>query len=160
MKIEICSREKAPKLAALDLDCNIISIKDIGTLSPYFEGNRGHILALQFDDEHDHRPTGPRVGHVQAIIDFAKEINERPLICHCEAGISRSSAAAIIVYVVKFGLDGLYEKFTPLLGLIYPNWRMYEIADELLGFDGKLITECNRISNADILIKLSGGGEV
>jgi len=37
---------------------------------------------------------------------------------------------------------------------------MYEIADELLGFDGKLIDECNRISNADILIKLSGGGEV
>lgn len=158
MQIEICSRQKSIKAAALSPDSNIISIVDWGKPHPEFERfNRR--LRLAFNDVvSGHK--APRPIHIRQIIDFAQSIDERPLIVHCESGISRSSAAALIVFSFKFGPAGIQDYFRPMLGLIHPNIAMINMADGILGNDGALIAQAEKIRNWDILIELSGGGKV
>lgn len=63
-------------------------------------------LHIQFDDvTHD----GSRFGYqratreqVEQIVEFCERV-DGPCLIHCEAGISRSSAVAIILYAVKLG---------------------------------------------------------
>lgn len=151
MKIEICSRKKASLHVARNNDCNIISIVDCGHPHPEFvDFNRR--LRLRFDDIDTPHDMGPNHTQVREIISFAHAIDERPLIVHCKAGISRSSAAAFIVYAVKFGPAGISDHFRPMLGLIYPNAEMLRLADGMLGNDGALIAAGDHFRNWDLLV--------
>lgn len=151
MKIEICSRKKASLHVARNNNCNIISIVDCGHRHPEFvDFNRR--LRLRFDDIDTPHDMGPKVAHVREIISFAHAIDDRPLVVHCKAGISRSSAAAFIVYAVKFGPAGIRDHFRPMLGLIYPNAEMLRLADGILGNDGALIDAGEHFRNWDLLV--------
>lgn len=156
MKIEICSRKEAPIKVERNPGCNIISIVDCGHEHPEFERfNRR--LRLRFDDisvpvSLVYR-LGPSPAHIREIISFAHAIDERPLIVHCKAGISRSSAAAFIVYAVKFGPAGIRDRFRPMLGLIHPNAEMLRLADGLLNLDGQLIAAGEHFRNWDLLVE-------
>lgn len=154
MQITICSRKEATAKVERSPGCNVISIVDCGHSHPEFVYfNRR--LRLRFDDisvpvSLVYR-LGPSPAHVREIISFAHAIDERPLIVHCKAGISRSSAAAFIVYAVKFGPDGIRDHFRPMLGLIYPNAEMLRLADGMLGNDGALIAAGEHFRNWDLL---------
>jgi predicted protein tyrosine phosphatase len=151
MEIIVCSRKKASLHVARNNNCNIISIVDCGYPHPEFvDFNRR--LRLRFDDIDTPHDMGPSVAHVREIISFAHAIDERPLIVHCKAGISRSSAAAFIVYAVKFGPAGIRDHFRPMLGLIYPNAEMLRLADGMIGNDGALIAAGEHFRNWDLLV--------
>lgn len=152
MQITICSRKKASLYVARNNNCNIISIVDCGHPHPEFvDFNRR--LQLRFDDIDTPHDMGPKHTHVREIISFANAIDERPLIVHCKAGISRSSAAAFIVYAVKFGPAGIRDHFRPMLGLIFPNAEMLRLADGMLGNDGALIAAGEHFRNWDLLVE-------
>jgi predicted protein tyrosine phosphatase len=152
MLIEICSRKDAPVKVERNPSCNAISIVDCGHEHPFLPEIQDRI-DLKFDDiafEHD---MGPAAWHIAKIIRFARRIDERPLIVHCKAGISRSAAAAFIVYAVKFGPAGIRDHFRPMLGLIYPNAEMLRLADGILGNDGALIAAGDHFRNWDLLVE-------
>jgi predicted protein tyrosine phosphatase len=150
MQIVVCSRKAAPHEAKKHDNPNIISIVDCGHHHPEFDQfNRR--LRLRFDDIGFAHDMGPKHSHIREIISFARAIDERPLIVHCKAGISRSAAAALIVYAVKFGTDTLLNYIKPKLGLIYPNTEMIRLADEMLVLRGSLIAEAEKIRNWDVL---------
>lgn len=157
MNIIISSRKKASLHVARNNNCNIISIVDCGHTHPEFvDFNRR--LRLRFDDiRTEHSLAGPQLEHIGEIISFAHAIDERPLIVHCKAGISRSSAAAFIVYAVKFGPAGIKDHFKSMLGLIYPNAEMLRLADGILGNDGALIAAGEYVRNWDLLEELKKG---
>ena len=64
------------------------------------------------------------------------------ILIHCEAGISRSSAAALIMYAYWFGPGREQEALERVLlqrPVAIPNRRMIELADRLLDRGGRLV---------------------
>ena len=66
-----------------------------------FYKHRDHML-LEFQDTDSEAFGGPSIEHVLAIIEYAKSFTEDDnVLFHCHAGISRSSAGAIIALVSR-----------------------------------------------------------
>jgi predicted protein tyrosine phosphatase len=64
------------------------------------------------------------------------------VLIHCEAGVSRSSAAALIMYAYWLGPGREQEAMERVLSqrpAAIPNRRMVELADRLLGRAGHLV---------------------
>ncbi len=91
----------------------------------------------------------PDVAHVQDLLRFARAWDRaHPMLIHCYAGVSRSTAAA---YVAACALrPDFCERETArtlraLSPTATPNARIVAIADQLLGRDGRMITAINDI---------------
>jgi predicted protein tyrosine phosphatase len=85
----------------------------------------------------------PEREHVATLVDFLRawQPDEAALLVHCIAGISRSTAAALIGLVIKAGgreheAAAVLRKEAPHA---QPNRRIVALADELLGCEGRLI---------------------
>jgi predicted protein tyrosine phosphatase len=97
----------------------------------------------------------PSREHVEALIDFVRawRPEEAPLLIHCVAGISRSMAAALITLVVKAPGRELEaaRHVRSAAAHAYPNRRMIELADQLLGCQGRLIQAREAMGPANLL---------
>lgn len=99
-------------------------------------------LRLNFNDIVEHREglVAPQPEHIHALLDFARGWSgEKPLLIHCYAGISRSTAAAYIVAcALKPGLNEqqLAQVLRQLSPCATPNIRLVTLADEILGRHG------------------------
>jgi predicted protein tyrosine phosphatase len=85
----------------------------------------------------------PSQHDVQAVIDFARAWpRDAPMLIHCYAGISRSTAAALIAAIaINPDLDdaALAQALREASPSAKPNIRMISMADEMLGRGGRLI---------------------
>lgn len=141
----ICSRKKANEILARQNGggpkewCAVISINDVIDRPPYAVRKFvGPCLTLYMDDvEQDgsdiHGYVAPTRGDAEKIIAFAKRVHS-PMIIHCAAGVSRSSAAALVVraalnpevpddVIVAETLDPTWH---------WPNEKLIEFADKTL----------------------------
>lgn len=162
MSIQIVSYVKACEILGLR-DGSIGAVVSIADSEPYTKqapyglSKIDCVLRLVFDDtinpESIYQP--PSIEQIGEIIDFAHTIHgcEKPVLFHCEAGISRSSAAAYICNAVWFGegnertaLDRLYESHVR----IAPNSLMVKYADKLLNRKNKLIRALELTEDADV----------
>lgn len=97
----------------------------------------------------------PDAAHVAPLIDLfrAWRHDDAPLLVHCVAGISRSTAAALIGLVVKAG--GREAEAAALLRRLaphaLPNRRLIALADRLLAAEGRLIAAREAMGPADLL---------
>lgn len=85
----------------------------------------------------------PSATHVQRILAFvALWDREAPLVVHCLAGISRSTATAFIAacalnpHVAETVIAGRIRELSPTAS---PNLLLVELADGLLGREGRMI---------------------
>lgn len=110
-----------------------------------------HRLALRFNDITQPMDglTPPDRDSIQALIDFGRSWpGQAPLLIHCWAGISRSTAAAYII-VCEHGARG--QERNQALALrraspqASPNALMVAIADEILGRSGHMIRAISEI---------------
>jgi predicted protein tyrosine phosphatase len=131
--------ESAEECADLVL---LISIGEEHDPFPYGYGNVEEKLRLTFCDTTDE--SGATEADVERIIDAAQELSRRGgrVLAHCAAGVSRSSAAALIVYAVVLGagceeeaMRRVYEQRP----IARPNRRMIEMADRILERNGALV---------------------
>ena len=118
---------------------------------PIFRHPVTKVLKLDFDDIDeprilDHGSYGkqypPTKKHIQRLIKFITGI-EAPakLLIHCHAGISRSTAAALVAICINHKTDSSalwMERLLTIRPEAAPNSLMLKYADELLGLDGKL----------------------
>jgi predicted protein tyrosine phosphatase len=85
----------------------------------------------------------PTAGHVAELLAFASDwTGERPLLVHCWAGVSRSTAAAYVIACSKRSDLSEHELAQRLRGLAptaTPNPLIVELADDLLGRGGRMI---------------------
>ena len=149
--IEICSREEAGAiLSSPSRRRDVVLLVSIGEAhDPAPAGFRNVSPRLRFifaDTNDDWGPTADDVGRlIRAAEAFAEKSGR--VVIHCQAGISRSTAAATIFYAVLLGEGREEEAIARVLAareFAIPNRRMIRLADEILERDGKLIAAVER----------------
>ncbi len=86
----------------------------------------------------------PQRRHVEELLDFVQGWDRaQPLVVHCHAGISRSSAAAFVAACAlrpqrdERSIATAIRKASPTA---LPNNRIVSLADQLLGRNGRMIS--------------------
>ena len=126
---------------------HILSILDPEWPDPAaFQAFDPHFRAtLRFHDaiEPDPGVLLPQKGDVESILTFGRDAAEAGgLLIHCHAGISRSTAATLMILAQARPdekEDGLAERLLQSRPQAWPNSRMIEFADELLDRRGRLV---------------------
>jgi predicted protein tyrosine phosphatase len=144
--IYICGLHAVVEAAAQVRPRHLISITDPETSAPRVEGIApGRHLKLEFHDINDPEPDliAPDREHVEHIVGFAAGWDGLdPLLVHCHAGISRSTATALIVAAVRAAGQELQAARLLRARAPHadPNRRMIALADVRLGLDGRLVS--------------------
>jgi predicted protein tyrosine phosphatase len=91
----------------------------------------------------------PAKAHVQELIDFVQRWDRSaPLVVHCYAGISRSTAAA---FVIACALNpqrderAIARSLRDASATAIPNTRLVSLADEVLGRQGRMVAAIESI---------------
>lgn len=146
LTIEVASRYEAGDILSSPERCGeityLLSIGDVQDDLPlgYDKVNRKlRLLVADVVTEF-----GATEQDIQQIIALARELGSTTgrILIHCEAGISRSTAAALIMYACWLGPGREREAMIRVLTqrpIAIPNRRMVEIADRLLDRQGRLM---------------------
>jgi predicted protein tyrosine phosphatase len=96
----------------------------------------------------------PREEHVADLVQFALDWDRNaPLLIHCLAGISRSTAAAFIsLCALNPDADelGLARALREASSTAYPNRRLVALGDDALSRQGRMIAAVEKIGRGEI----------
>jgi predicted protein tyrosine phosphatase len=144
--IIVCPLSHVPQVAAARRPSHLITL-----LGPDFEVDTPHPveanrhLRIAVNDIADPQPglIHPCADHLETILSFGEGWDGRdPLLVHCWAGVSRSTAAAFVIAcarnpgVPELSIAQAMRRASPTA---YPNRLMIALADELLGRSGRMI---------------------
>jgi predicted protein tyrosine phosphatase len=97
----------------------------------------------------------PAEEHVEQLIGFVTGWTPvRPIVVHCYAGISRSSAAAFITLcALKPERDeaDIARRLRAASRFAYPNPRIVAIGDEMLGRKGRMVAAVKAIGRGELI---------
>lgn len=155
--IYICSLAEMPQWVARFRPSHLISLLSPDELPPTPPGvaPENH-LKVGVNDIWEPVPGQilPGNEHIDSLIAFGTAWGQASsLLVHCYAGVSRSTAAALILLALD--ADGREHEAAQLLRRkaphAIPNRRMIEVADERLGRAGRLVDAVERIGVADFI---------
>jgi len=143
--IIICSLSDLPDAIDDEVPHGIITLLGPELMIPEIKGFEGRHLRLEMNDIADPAPGQilPHDTHVDGLLAFVDSWpQDAPLIVHCWAGISRSTAAALIAQAHLHPRADERE-----LGLALseaapharPNRQLVRLADDILDRKGRLI---------------------
>lgn len=91
----------------------------------------------------------PAEHHVETLLDFVRRWDrETPVVVHCFAGISRSTAAAFSAFcAMRPDLDeaDIARRIRERSPEATPNARIVQMADAILGREGRMVEAVERI---------------
>jgi predicted protein tyrosine phosphatase len=91
----------------------------------------------------------PRVADVETILAFGRDLDDLGhLLIHCHAGISRSTAAMMMILAQAFPHeteDSVIDRLADIRPQAWPNSLMIGFADELLERDGRMTAALDKI---------------
>ena len=146
IKIEVLSRIEAGEILCTPDQCAeityLVSIGDGEDPLPEGYSNAERRVRLMIADVVTEE--GATEEDVRGIIQLAGQLRTESgtLLIHCEAGISRSTATALIIYACWLGRgreDEAMENVITQRPYAIPNRRMVALADNLLELDGRLL---------------------
>lgn len=121
-------------------------------------------LRVEIDDVTEALPGAvmPAPHHVERLLDFLRSWEREEergarsaLLLHCFAGISRSTAAALIA--LALGAEGREAEAAALLRAAaphaQPNRRLVAIADAALGREGRLVAAREAMGEAELRLE-------
>jgi predicted protein tyrosine phosphatase len=122
--------------------------KAIGLMDPKLQGiipQKENYLQLFFHDcdeafHPDYEAVSPERHHIEEALDFSSGFHDKDkVLVHCHAGVSRSVAVAIAIYV-QHGLEPFeaFERVSRSCRIMYPNKLILKHADDILGLAGRL----------------------
>ena len=156
-RVTVCGLEELSGPRAVDAT-HVLSIMDPGWPEPEalrsFDVHRR--LKLRFHDVIEPSPgwIAPERWDVELLLAFGRNLDTVPsgigeeaidphLLVHCHAGVSRSTAAAILLLAQRDPVmpaeDAVFE-VVRRRPQAWPNLRMIEFGDELLGRDGEIVS--------------------
>ncbi len=143
--IYVCSLSKVNDIVSRVSASHLITLINNEAMidTPQCIDNANHLrLAMNDISEPAEGLVLPNHGHVSELIEFTKAWHKQaPIVIHCWAGISRSTAAAFIsLCVLNPGADELtiarmLRKASPSA---QPNRRLVSIADQILTRNGRM----------------------
>ncbi len=146
--ITVCGIEELAGHSAVGIT-HVLSILDPGFPDPDAFGAYGEHerLDLRFHDIVEERPGMqlPRREDVEALLGFGRDLMREPqahLLVHCHMGISRSTAAMALILAQARPERPAAEAFAEVRRIrsqFWPNLRIVELGDELLGRRGDLV---------------------
>jgi predicted protein tyrosine phosphatase len=155
----ICGVDELDGLGAAGVT-HVLSLLDPGWPEPASLGGLGahRRLDLRFHDIVDALPglRSPGRADVEALLGFARALAAAPaahLLVHCQMGLSRSTASlALVLAQARPDRDAasVFDEIVRLRPRAWPNLRIVELGDELLGRDGTLIAAAGRCYRARI----------
>ena len=110
-------------------------------------------LALRFHDIIEPTPQrlAPSRADVERLLEFGRELGDPArshLLVHCHAGVSRSTAAAALILAQMHPdrpAGEALERVAQLRPRAWPNLRILEFGDAILGRDGEIIAAASAI---------------
>lgn len=145
MKILVCPLSKVTEMVALHTPGRVVSLLDpewpFPDLGPSYAGRH---LRLGFHDIQDPAEdlVVPSAEHVRGLLGFIMAWDRKePLLIHCRAGISRSTAAAFIAACVanpdtpELEIAVALRRAAPLAR---PNEALIRLADSAMGRGGRM----------------------
>ena len=148
--IEVASRPEAGDILVSPQRCAeitcLVSIGDAHDELPAgYDNVRRKLRLLIADVVTELGATEEDIRRIIRLAEGLRSDTGRVLI-HCEAGVSRSSAAALIMYAYWLGPGREQEAMERVLSqrpVAIPNRRMVELADRLLNRAGRLVEALN-----------------
>ena len=149
-KITVCGIEELEGHCATGVS-HVLSILDPGWPVPPAFGTFGEHerLELRFHDIIDDTPGMelPQPEHVEALLAFGRDLLAEPrpdahLLVHCHAGISRSTASMTLILAQAMPdcpALAIIDEVMRIRSKAWPNLRIIELGDAMLGRDGTLI---------------------
>lgn len=161
IKIEVVSRLEAGEiLCSPELCAEITYLVSIGhgdDSLPHGYEKVDHKLRLLIADVVTEE--GATEEDVLRIIELAEQLQSYSgkVLIHCEAGVSRSTAAALIIYACWLGPGREHEAMERVIAqrpIAIPNRRMVKLADSLLQLGGRLLQARDDLCLTHILLTL------
>ncbi|MER9326330.1 tyrosine phosphatase family protein [Mesorhizobium sp. M0488] len=150
--IHVCSLAKIEEMVARTGAERMLSLLAAGTevVRPVSIARQNHLHLVMHDiAAAQDGMTMPGEEHVRNLLDFAHRWDRaRPMLVHCYAGISRSTASAYIIAAAlapKRDEAELARTLRTLSPSATPNPRLIAVADTLLGRDGRMIAAIEAI---------------
>ena len=174
--LTICGLHELDAHGARDVT-HVLSLLDPGTPEPTaFSTYDPHVrTTLYFHDAIEPGPNIvlPEMSDIETILAFARDAGDvGHLLIHCHMGISRSTAAMLMVMAQAFPKDredSLIDRLTEIRPQAWPNSRMIAFADERLGRNGRLMAAVTTIYGrrltrhpdlGEVMVKLDRAREV
>lgn len=143
--IYVCNIEEMPEHARVLRPrylASLVTARSQPPTPPEVDGSRH--LRLELDDISTPSPGQvlPGAAQIRELIEFLSGCErEAPILLHCIAGVSRSTAAALVALVLD--AEGREAEAVDRLGEAaphaWPNRRIVALADEILSRDGRLV---------------------
>lgn len=163
MKVFVCSRTAVSRVTKRVGATHVLSLMDPGK-RPFLHPKTptSNWLLLHCEDQIEATaPHSPTRDQVQRLLDWAQQLpRDSVVLCHCEAGISRSTAAALAILVQHHGADKIQECVNMLLDVrpeACPNPIITQLADDILGCGGELHASAEQVANARLLKNFGRG---
>ena len=145
MKIWVSSLSRVHDTAATARPASVVSLLSPGDVFPTIDDlhpDEHHKVHLHDIREPQDGMVAPGEEHVERVIGFLRGWSpEAPLLVHCWAGVSRSTATAFIAACIhnpETPEDVIAEALAAASPTAYPNTRIAAIADRALGRSGRL----------------------
>lgn len=154
-RIYVCS------LAELSVHANALRPSHLISLVPDFEQPETppwmppeNHLRLELDDidEPLEDLLLPEARHIERLIEFVDRWEgDRPLLIHCAAGVSRSTAAALVALCrcTSLSEEELVQELRRVAPHAAPNRRIVALADTLLKRDNRLLRAVDALAKVD-----------
>jgi predicted protein tyrosine phosphatase len=150
-KITICGIDELVDHSNANVT-HVLSILDPTTPEPDAFGKFGEHarLELRFHDVIEEFVPGydsPQPHHIEALLAFGRDLMHEPegrahVLIHCHMGISRSTAAAVLLLAAarpESSATAIMAEIAKVRSNAWPNLRMIEIGDAMLGLEGDLV---------------------
>ena len=144
--IHVCSLSKLEETVARSGAERVLSLLAAGTevTRPASIARENHLHLVMHDIAvAQDGMTMPGEDHVRNLLDFARRWDRaKPMVVHCYAGISRSTASAYIIAAAlapKRDEAELAQTLRKLSPSATPNPRLIAVADTLLSRQGRMI---------------------
>ncbi|PWR20576.1 tyrosine phosphatase family protein [Zavarzinia compransoris] len=142
--VHVCPWAEVPRVAKRVRPSHLVSLLDPGDwpeTPPEVAPDRHHRVGVHDYAEPQDGAVVPEERHIRELIGFLNGWDPAaPILIHCFAGISRSTATALITLALHNpGREAEAARAIRAQSAIaQPNRRIVAIADRLLGLDGRL----------------------
>jgi predicted protein tyrosine phosphatase len=155
-RITVCGIDELPEHCEIGVS-HVLSILDPDRAVPDAFGSYGahERLELRFHDVIDETPgnMAPQPEHVAQLLGFGRNLMAEPapaahLLVHCHAGISRSSASMALILAQALPeqpADAILAEVLRIRPQAWPNLRIIEMGDALLGRGGAMVSAAHRV---------------